>query len=131
MTDDLVTRIRDLLRADNAHDWGPTRDTRLLHEAADEIVRLRAERDALRDGYNRAMLDTSSLAADIARAEAERDEWKGMANRQQDQNKRLFFENDVLRALLAEARTRMDAPEVDSEWFLLLDRIDAALREGK
>lgn len=105
MTSDLAARLRDLLRADAAHDYGPTTDTRLLREAADEIERLRAEAAVLVAGIKAEQDHLTRTMQRAERAEAERDALIHDIERSQDRNTALIAENAALRALLAEARS--------------------------
>jgi hypothetical protein len=57
MTDDIVTRLREVAR--NAEPW----EVGLLRSSADEIERLRAERDALVEQRDRWIAGTQLHAA--------------------------------------------------------------------
>ena len=70
---DIVTTIRDLLRADNAHGHKPTLETEMLRKAADEIERLVRDYETARDAHDRRQAELLTERARAERAEAERD----------------------------------------------------------
>ncbi len=128
MSDDLVTRIRDLLRADNARDWGPTRDTRLLREAADEIERLTSL-------YGDVIIGQQEFAARAERAEAERDALLETQRKFGTMMHKLMNERDALRADAERYRWMRKNPTwLGWEHDMLPEQVDkhvdAALREG-
>jgi hypothetical protein len=139
---DIVERLRNWKHAAMRRD-GSTLAT--MGEAADEIERLRAERDALSKKHLKAEERCDLLAQQLAAADGLADERKAKANdydalaRHQQQTR---LELDALRELLGECRDELeywtpdettatvDESEALNGYYALRDRIDAARKGG-